>query len=109
MQSRRIRRFFNRIGFSEGTQAWISGNKADRLCEELREAVRRSEHLGYHRSAGAAELQRLVQLRMRAEPGFQPPAVIRDRLDRGEERRNSDGGYRDGGHRDGGYRDNRRR
>jgi hypothetical protein len=91
--------FFTRIGFTEGAEVWITGSKADRLCEELRGAVKRSESHGYHRRAGTGDLQRLAQQRMRVEPGFQPAVVPSDRFERVEYRprdgRNGkDGGYR---------------
>lgn len=39
--------FLERAGMSEG-KGWMNG-KGEGMCEELREAVRRSENAGYHR------------------------------------------------------------
>jgi hypothetical protein len=67
--------FFTHIGFTEGIQVWIRGanteGKAEALCKELKEAMKRSEELGYHRPARSGEIQRLADVRRRVDPGFQ--------------------------------------
>jgi hypothetical protein len=61
--------FFTRVDFAEGKEEWVA-NGGERLCQELREAVKRSAAARYHRSTGNTE--KLNQLRRSVDLSFQP-------------------------------------
>ncbi|KAF8243751.1 hypothetical protein K440DRAFT_636830 [Wilcoxina mikolae CBS 423.85] len=61
-------RFFTRVGFEEGRSVWVKDGGVG-LCRELKEAVKRSGRVRYHKPIGGGAW-RMVEMRRKEDVGF---------------------------------------